>query len=98
MKVLTEALFGDLRNVVGVCIMVAVGGVPDDLKGEIAVAYVVLKPGACPDEAGILDLCRRELAAYKVPRAVRFVTDLPKTSTGKIDKKPLRESLAAERS
>jgi long-chain acyl-CoA synthetase len=69
--------------------MVAVGGVPDDLKGEIAVAYVVLKPGASPDEAGILDLCRRELAAYKVPRAVRFVTDLPKTSTGKIMRREL---------
>lgn len=71
--------------------MVAVGGVPDALKGEIPIAYVVLKPGACPDEASILDLCRRELAAYKVPRAVRFVTDLPKTSTGKVMRRELNK-------
>jgi long-chain acyl-CoA synthetase len=70
--------------------MVAVGGQPDDLKGEIAKAYVVLKPGAKADADAILDLCRRELAAYKVPRAVQFVADLPKTSTGKIMRRELK--------
>jgi long-chain acyl-CoA synthetase len=70
--------------------MVAVGSQPDDLKGEIAKAYVVLKPGAMADAASILDLCRRELAAYKVPRAIQFVPDLPKTSTGKIMRRELR--------
>ena len=70
--------------------MVAVGGQPDDLKGEIAKAYVVLKPGAAPDAQSILALCRAELAAYKVPRAVQFVADLPKTSTGKIMRRELR--------
>jgi long-chain acyl-CoA synthetase len=70
--------------------LVAVGSVPDAAKGEIARAYVVLKPGAAPDEDGILALCRRELAAYKVPRGVRFVPDLPKTSTGKIMRRALR--------
>jgi long-chain acyl-CoA synthetase len=62
--------------------MVAVGSQPD-VKGEIAKAYVVLKPGATADADSILELCRKELAAYKVPRAVQFVADLPKTSTGK---------------
>jgi long-chain acyl-CoA synthetase len=70
--------------------MVAVGSQRDPLKGEIAKAYVVLKPGAQPDAEGILALCRTELAAYKVPRAVQFVHDLPKTSTGKVMRRALR--------
>jgi long-chain acyl-CoA synthetase len=70
--------------------MVAVGSQSDELKGEIAKAYVVLKPGAAPDEDAILELCRKELAAYKVPRAVQFVADLPKTSTGKIMRRELK--------
>jgi long-chain acyl-CoA synthetase len=69
--------------------MVAVGRVPDEMKGEIAKAYVVLKPDAEPDADGILALCREQLAAYKVPRAVQFVPDLPKTSTGKIMRREL---------
>lgn len=69
--------------------LVAVGGAPDELKGEVAIAYVVLKPGAAEDAEGILSLCRQELAAYKQPRAVRFVPDLPKTSTGKIMRREL---------
>jgi long-chain acyl-CoA synthetase len=70
--------------------MVAVGSQPDELKGEIAKAYVVLKQGATPNEDAILELCRKELAAYKVPRAVQFVADLPKTSTGKIMRRELK--------
>jgi long-chain acyl-CoA synthetase len=70
--------------------MVAVGNQPDEFKGEIAKAYVVLKPGAPADEDAILELCRQKLAAYKVPRAVQFVADLPKTSTGKIMRRELR--------
>jgi long-chain acyl-CoA synthetase len=71
--------------------MVAVGGEPDELKGEIAKAYVVLKPGAEADAEGILALCREQLAAYKAPRAIKFVADLPKTSTGKIMRRELRK-------
>ena len=62
--------------------MVAVGSMPDELKGEIAKAYVVLRSGAHADEAEIVTFCRKHLAAYKLPRAVQFVPDLPKTSTG----------------
>jgi hypothetical protein len=61
----------------------------DELKGEIAKAYVVLEPGAEADADGILALCRAQLAAYKVPRSVQFVADLPKTSTGKIMRREL---------
>jgi long-chain acyl-CoA synthetase len=70
--------------------MVAVGGQPDDIKGEIAKAYVVLKPGAVVAASAILELCRGQLAAYKIPRAVQFVADLPKTSTGKIMRRELK--------
>jgi long-chain acyl-CoA synthetase len=71
--------------------LVAVGSAPDEIKGEIAKAYVVLKPGAAADAEGILALCRKELAAYKIPRAIVFVPDLPKTSTGKIMRRELRK-------
>ncbi len=70
--------------------MVAVGRQPDEMKGEIAKAYVVLKQGAIGDEESIVLHCREHLAAYKVPRAVQFVDDLPKTSTGKIMRRELR--------
>jgi long-chain acyl-CoA synthetase len=70
--------------------MVAVGSQPDELKGEVAKAYVVLRHNAQTDEAEILALCREHLAAYKVPRAVQFVQDLPRTSTGKILRRKLR--------
>jgi len=69
--------------------MVAVGRLADDLKGEVARAYVVLKPGTSSSEAEILEHCRPHLAAYKLPRSVRFVPDLPKTSTGKIMRREL---------
>ncbi len=69
--------------------MSAVGRKPDDVKGEIAKAYVVLRPGAKAEEKEITDFCREHLAAYKVPRAVQFVPDLPKTSTGKIMRREL---------
>ena len=69
--------------------LVAVGSQPDATKGEIAKAYIVLKPGAEADADGILALCREHLAAYKVPRRVQFVADVPKTSTGKIMRREL---------
>ena len=59
--------------------MVAVGPVPDELRGELARAYVVLRPGASATDAEIIEHCRPHLAAYKLPRSVRFVPDLPKT-------------------
>jgi long-chain acyl-CoA synthetase len=71
--------------------MVAVGSQADSLKGELARAYVVLRPGASATEAEILDYCRPHLAPYKLPRSVQFVEDLPKTSTGKIMRRELRK-------
>jgi long-chain acyl-CoA synthetase len=71
--------------------MVAVGSQADDVKGEVARAYVVLRPGADATEDEIIEYCRAHLAAYKLPRSVRFVADLPKTSTGKIMRRELRK-------
>ncbi len=69
--------------------MSAVGRVPDEIKGELAKAYVVLKPGVHISAEELVAFCRKELAAYKVPRAVRFVAALPTTSTGKIMRREL---------
>jgi len=70
--------------------LVAVGSIPDAVKGELAKAYIVPKTGAAPDADDIMAYCREHLAAYKVPRAVQFVEDLPKTSTGKVMRRELK--------
>lgn len=70
--------------------LVAVGSIPDEYKGELAKAYIVPKTGATPDADDIITYCREHLAAYKVPRAVQFVDDLPKTSTGKVMRRELK--------
>ena len=62
----------------------------DDRWGEVPVAYVELKPGRSATEAEIIDHCRGLLARFKVPKAVVFA-EIPKTSTGKIQKFRLRE-------
>ena len=67
----------------------AVGKLPHDLKGEIAKAYIVLKNNAKCTEEEIIAFCRNYLAAYKCPRKVQFVNDVPKTSTGKIMRRKL---------
>lgn len=63
---------------------------PDDKWGETPCAFVELRPGAVVEAEEIIEFCRERLARYKVPRHVVF-TELPKTSTGKIQKFVLRE-------
>jgi long-chain acyl-CoA synthetase len=70
--------------------LVAVGSIPDEVKGELAKAYIVPKTGTTPQADDIITYCREHLAAYKVPRAVQFVDDLPKTSTGKVMRRELK--------
>jgi len=69
--------------------LAAVGKLPDDIKGEIAKAYIVLKTDATCTAEEIIAFCRETLAAYKCPRKVQFVSDVPKTSTGKIMRREL---------
>ena len=71
--------------------MVAVGSVADDDKGELAKAYIVQREDAQLDLEDLRRYCRENLAAYKVPRAFQLVPDLPKTSTGKIMRRALRQ-------
>ena len=70
--------------------LVAVGSIPDEEKGELAKAYIVPKVGATPSADNVIAYCREHLDAYKVPRAVQFVDDLPKTSTGKVMRRELK--------
>lgn len=70
--------------------LVAVGREPDEVKGEVAHAYVVLAPGRSVTEQELIAYCRTQLAAYKVPRAVHFVDALPTTSSGKLMRRALR--------
>lgn len=73
--------------------MVALGKVPDPDKGEIAVAYVVLKDGHSALAGEIEQAARDVLAPYKAPRQVVFVEDLPKTGSGKIARHRLNEAV-----
>ncbi|MGY6707668.1 MAG: acyl-CoA synthetase [Rhizobiaceae bacterium] len=68
----------------------AVVAKPDDKWGEVPLAYVELKPGRTATEAEIIEHCRSLLARFKCPKAVAFA-EIPKTSTGKIQKFRLRE-------
>jgi long-chain acyl-CoA synthetase len=71
----------------------AVVGVPDAYRGETVKAYVALKTGEAhsigPED--IIDFCKERLAAYKYPREVEIVSEIPKTLTGKILRRTLRE-------
>jgi long-chain acyl-CoA synthetase len=72
--------------------MVAVGPIPDEVKGELACAYIVLREGAVLTDDEVMDYTRDKLAAYKRPRRIVFVKSLPATSTGKIMRRMLAES------
>ncbi|MDB5625996.1 MAG: putative acid-thiol ligase, partial [Tardiphaga sp.] len=69
-------------------------GAPDDARGMIVKAYVVLRPGRAGDDALVSALqehVKREIAPYKYPRAIEFVPQLPKTETGKLKRFTLRQ-------
>jgi 2-aminobenzoate-CoA ligase len=73
-------------------------GRPDDERGMVIVAYVVLKPGETGDATqvkALQDHVKHTLAPYKYPRDVLFVSQLPRTETGKLQRFALRK-LAAE--
>jgi len=68
----------------------AVIGRPDPALGEEVLAFVALGPGASAEPDELVSFCKERLAAYKYPREVRVVAELPKGATGKILKKELR--------
>ncbi|ALO92844.1 Acyl-CoA synthetase [Streptomyces hygroscopicus subsp. limoneus] len=68
----------------------AVVGVPDGYRGETVKAYISLRPGAGTDPDELAAYCKERLAAYKYPRQVEILPDLPKTASGKILRRELR--------
>jgi fatty-acyl-CoA synthase len=70
-------------------------GIPDEKYGEVPAAFVELKPGEALDEEEVIAFCRRQIARFKVPRHVRFVTEWPMSAT-KIVKYRLKAQIEAE--
>jgi long-chain acyl-CoA synthetase len=71
---------------------VAVVGVPDSYRGETVKAFVSLKEGMTAEPEALIAFARERLASYKYPRLVEIVPELPKTATGKILRRSLREA------
>jgi len=71
---------------------IAVIGVPDELRGEVPKAFVVLKEGEKATEEEIRYFAKEHLAHFKIPHYIEFCDFLPKTRTGKIDKELLKSS------
>ena len=70
---------------------VAVAGLPAEVRGAAARAFVLLRPGAAATAAEVMEHCRRNLARFKVPRGITFVDEMPLTGSGKIRRVKLRE-------
>jgi long-chain acyl-CoA synthetase len=70
---------------------VAVIGKPDERLGEEVVAVVVRRDGSDVSAEEVIAFCRERMAAYKYPREIRFIAELPKGPTGKILKAALRD-------
>ncbi|HUW65550.1 MAG TPA: AMP-binding protein, partial [Spirochaetia bacterium] len=69
----------------------AVIGVPDDKWGEAVKAYISINQGASATETEIIEFCKQNLASYKKPQSVEFLSELPKNASGKIVKTVLRD-------
>jgi long-chain acyl-CoA synthetase len=66
-------------------------GIPDEYRGETIKAFIVVKEGETLTEDEVTQYCKENLAAYKVPKIIEFVDDLPKTTVGKILRRKLRD-------
>lgn len=72
-------------------------GVPDPIRGEAIKVFLVLKAGESMTEEEVIAFCKESLAAYKVPKYVEFLEDIPRTNMKKVDRKALREMEQAKR-
>jgi len=75
---------------------VGVAGLPDQMRGEVVKAWVVLRPGKTATEGEIRAYCRDRLAPYKVPSQVEIVAELPKSQVGKVLRRVLRQQETAK--
>lgn len=71
-------------------------GVPDEYRGETVKAVLVLKEGTTMTEEEIIEYCRANMAAYRVPHIIEFRDSLPKTNVGKILRRALREEVQSK--
>jgi long-chain acyl-CoA synthetase len=69
----------------------AVVGIPDSYRGETVKAFVSLRPGEQADPDSLIGFCKDRMAAYKYPRHVEVMDELPKTVTGKLLRRELRD-------
>ena len=71
-------------------------GIPDAKYGEEVAVWVIVRPGATLTEDALRDWCKGKVAHYKVPRYIRFVTEMPMTVTGKPQKFIMRDKMMAD--
>ena len=84
----------EIENMLATCegvAQAAVIGIPDERMGEVAMAYIVTKPGSSLSADSIVAWCKQNMANYKVPRRVEIVDAFPLNATGKVMKFVLRE-------
>jgi long-chain acyl-CoA synthetase len=72
-------------------------GIPHDYRGETVKSYIVAKKDEVLTEAEVIDYCKKNLAAYKVPKIIEFIDELPKSAVGKILRRRLRDMEMAKR-
>jgi len=70
---------------------VGVIGVPDEVRGQIAKAFVVPKPGQSLSSEELIAFCKGKIATYKLPREIVIVSELPRTPTGKLLRRVLKQ-------
>ena len=83
----------EIENILGThadVVMCAVIGIADERQGEVAMAWVVLTPGSSLTAEALITWSRTHMANFKVPRNIRFVTELPLNASGKVLKNELR--------
>ncbi len=66
-------------------------GLPHEYRGETVKAFIVAKKGDVPTEEDVVDYCKENLAAYKVPKIIEFIDELPKSAVGKILRRKLKD-------